>query len=292
MEANTLSRWAARTPDPHVYRVLVCDGGENYLISRSAQKSDKADAYSLCRLLRPGELKEVYHAEEDRRSVFITTAQHYLDCRARQVALKQKIKAKFRQWGILDFEGEGLYSEDGREVYLERLSQSEVSNQLHRLYLLLDEALQAWSEAKSQMLRLGEQYPEIEDFQEVSGVSSVGAHLFNAIIQTPHRFSTKQKLWSCCQLGVRSQTSDGKLLGYKELDPNGRGELKAVSYRARVAFLRHGDNEVARFFEQSLERAGDRTNARLNTQRKILATLLALWKNNSSYRPKRSLGSA
>lgn len=64
------------------------------------------------------------------------------------------------------------------------------------------------------MLRLGEQYPEIEEFQEVPGVGSIGAHLFDAIIQTPHRFSTRQKLWSYCQLGVRSQTSDGKPPGF------------------------------------------------------------------------------
>lgn len=107
---------------------------------------------------------------------------------------------------------------------------------------MLDVALDTQSEAKSQMLRLGERYSEIEEFQEVPGVGPVSAHLFDAFIQTPFRFSTKQKLWSYCQLGIRSQTSDGKPLGYEELDPNGRSELKALSYRAWMAALRHGDN--------------------------------------------------
>ena len=66
----------------------------------------------------------------------------------------------------------------------------------------------------------------------------------------------KQKLWRYCQLGIRSKTSGGKPLGYEELDPNGRSELKAMSYRAWLAALRHTGNEVERFFEQSLRRTG------------------------------------
>jgi hypothetical protein len=61
--------------------------------------------------------------------------------------------------------------------------------------------------------------------------------------------------------------------------------LKQVSYRACIAALRQGDNAVATFFEQSLRRTGDRTHARLNTQRKILATLRALWENRQQLPP-------
>lgn len=292
LEATSLSRWAARTLDPYVDRVLVCDARENHLISRDARKSDKADAYNLCRLLRLGELKEVYQAEDDHRAVFKAAAQHYLNCREQQVALKQRIKATFRRWGVLDLKGKKVYTKCHRQRYLNRLSQPEICEQLRRYYRLLDGALGAQSEAKTQMLRLGNRYPEIEEFQKVPGIGSIGSHLFDAFIQTPERFSTRQKLWRYCQLGVRSQTSDGKPLGHEELDPNGRSELKQVSYRACIAALRQGDNAVATFFEQSLRRTGDRTHARLNTQRKILATLRALWKTGKSYRPKKFLGSA
>jgi transposase len=209
VEASSLSRWAARTLEAYVDRVLVCDPRENHLISRDARKSDKADAYNLCRLLRLGELQKVYQAEDDHRAVFKTAAQHYLDCRDRQAALKQKIKAAFRRWGILDLEGQEVYSKTGRSDYLEQISQPEIARQLKRLYRLLDQALQAQGGAKKQMVRLGERYPEIERFQEVPGIGPIGSHLFDAFVQTPHRFSTRQKLWRYCQLSVRSQTSDG-----------------------------------------------------------------------------------
>jgi transposase len=292
VEASELSRWAARTIDPYVDQVLVCDPRENFLISRDGRKDDVSDAYNLCRLLRLGELQEVYQATEDHRAVFKAVAQHYLDCRGQQVALKQKIKATFRRWGVLDLDGREVYSTDGRDRYLEQISQPQITRQLRRLYRMHDEAVQAQSDAQSQMKRLGKQYPEIEVFQEVPGVGPIGSHLFDAFIQTPHRFSTRQKLWRYCQLGVRSQTSDGKPLGYEELDPNGRSELKQVSYRAYVAAVKQGDNAVETFFEQSLRRTRDQTHARPFAQRKILATLRALWKTGTSYRPEKFLGSA
>jgi hypothetical protein len=292
VEASTLSRWAARTIDPYVDRVLVCDPRENYLVSRNARKSDVSDAYNLCRLLRLGELQEVYRAEEDHRAAFKATAQHYLDCRGQQVALKQKIKATFRRWGVLDIDGQTVYSKTGRADYLERVSHLEITSQIKRLYRLLDQAVQAWKEAQEQLLRLGKRYPEIQRFQEVPGIGPIGSHLFDAFVQTPDRFSTRQKLWSYSQLSIRSQSSDGKPLGHEELDPNGRGELKTVSYRAFLSARRQGDNAVDTFFEQSLGRTGDPTHARLNTQRKILATLRALWKTGSHYSPQKFLGSA
>jgi transposase len=292
LEASTLARWAARTIAPYVEEVLVCDPRENQALSRNPHKSDEADAYNLCRLLRLGNLQEVYHAEDDTRAVFKAAAQRYLSLRKQQVALKQKIKATFRRWGVLNVEGKRIYSQEGRKDYLGRVGRPEVTEQLRGLYRMLDVALETQAEAKAQMRRLGSEYPEIEEFQEMPGVGPIGAHLFDAIVQTPHRFATKQKLWSYSGLGIRNQTSDGKPLGYEKLDSNGRTELKAISYRAWLSALRHSPNEVATFFEESVSRTGDRTHARLNTQRKILATLLSLWKNDSTYRPKRFLGSA
>lgn len=69
-EEGPLASWIGRLLDEYVDEVFVCDPKENNLISQSAHKSDRADVYSLCRLLRLGELKEVYHAEEDHRAVF------------------------------------------------------------------------------------------------------------------------------------------------------------------------------------------------------------------------------
>jgi hypothetical protein len=51
-------------------------------------------------------------------------------------------------------------------------------------------------------------------------------------------------------------------------------------------------NEVKTFFEASLERTHDKTHARLNTQRKVLASLWGLWKRKEAYDPQKFLGTA
>lgn len=44
--------------------------------------------------------------------------------------------------------------------------------------------------------------------------------------------------------------------------------------------------EVTLFYEASLRRTGNSTRARLNTQRKVLAVLWTIWKNNVDYNPQ------
>jgi hypothetical protein len=60
-----------------VDRTVVCDPRENYLISQSARKDDETGAKALARLLRLGEVKEVYQPENDRRALFKQAASHY-----------------------------------------------------------------------------------------------------------------------------------------------------------------------------------------------------------------------
>jgi transposase len=41
--------------------------------------------------------------------------------------------------------------------------------------------------------------------------------VFDAFIQTPHRFSSKSKLWRYCRLGIKKQSSGGKQAGPPKL---------------------------------------------------------------------------
>jgi transposase len=52
------------------------------------------------------------------------------------------------------------------------------------------------------MTRMAKQFPEIALFQQVPGVGVIGACRFSGYIQTPHRFSSKRKLWRYCRLGI------------------------------------------------------------------------------------------
>ncbi len=291
VEEGTLTHWTTQVAMPHVTEVIACDPRENALIFKSPHKKDPVDTRNLCRLLRLGELKPVYHSANDDRVIFKASVQHYLDLRDELTRLKHKIKATYRRWGIIEVFSHCVYNSSKRDKYLKQLKQRPIRNQLSRLYSLMDQTEALRQSALNSIKQLGLKYPEIREFEKIPGIATVNAHVFDAFIQTPHRFAKRSQLWKYCRLSVTDRSSDGKPLGYKRLDRYGVSELKALSFRAFMAAMR-GDNEVKAFYLSSLKRTHDRTHARLNTQRKILAVMLAIWKKGEAYRPELFSGSA
>jgi transposase len=165
-----------------------------------------------------------------------------------------------------------------------------VRAQLQLLYDAMDSALEVERKARRLMTQLGQKFPEIARLDTIPGVGRIGAHLFVAYIQEPSRFETPQQLFRYCRLGIRDRSSDGKPLGFQQLDRCGHGVLKAISYRAWLAAMRQRSGTVHKFYAASLQRTNDETHARLNTQRKILHTMLVLWQSGQEFDPKRFLG--
>jgi len=292
IEESTLTYWIAQTIRPYVTDVFIADPKQNPSISRNAVKNDKVDVRQLCRLLRLNELKRVYHPEDDERAVFKAAVQQYIDFRNQETALKRKLKAKFRGWGVQDIEGSHVYNPKKRDKFLDQVKQDAIRNQLMRLFVLLDTALKMQRLAMEEALRLARNYPEIQEFKKIPGVGDVGALVFDAYIQTPHRFTRKSALYRYCQLGVTDRSSDGKPLGFKRLDRAGNSELKAMSYRAFLCAMRvRRENEVRTFFERSCRVTGNTTRARLNTQRKVISVMHGIWQKGEEYNPKRFSGS-
>jgi len=291
IEEGNLTYWAAQVANPFVTQVIVCDPRENALIYKSPYKKDKVDTKKLCRLLRLGELNRVYQPESDARAIFKAAARHYLDLRDQLKRIKQKIKAMYRHWGIINVFTDSVYSKLRRENYLEKVKHLPIRNQLLRLYYLMDQTDEMRKSALKSMKQLGRKYTEIHEFKKIPGVADIIAHVFDAIIQTPHRFTKRSRLWKYCRLSIIDRTSDGKPLGYQRIDPSGIGELKALSYMAFMAAMK-SDNEVKRFYLDSLQRTHSQKHARLNTQRKIIVAMYTIWKKGVAYRPELFTGSA
>jgi hypothetical protein len=288
VEEGPLTQWISWQLREQVDELLVCDPKENFWISRSAKKTDSIDAVKLARLLRMGELRSVWHpAEKNDRALFAAAAAHYITMRREQVRLKHQIKSRFRRWGVIDVTGESVYSKQGRAGYLEQLTDKCIHVQIEKLFTLLDHTVQAQEDAKLALQRLGSCYEEITEFQKMPGIGPILAHLFSALVQTPHRFKSAGQLWRWSRLGITDRSSSGKPLGYQRLDPNGRTEMKDISYRAWKAGARQAteSNEVKRFYEKSLVESNTPTNARLNTQRKILKVLWTIWRKQVRYNP-------
>jgi transposase len=197
LEASELAGWIRRSLKGQVARVVVGHATTNAWIAKDPRKRDSVDAFKLAELLRMGRVHEVYYPEEDHREVFKQLVQHYDDVVAQQIRLKLKIKARLRAQGVV-LRGRGVYSRTGREVALQQVVSLAARQAIEQLYTLLDHTLEAQHEALALLRRHARRYPEIARFRTVPGVGFIGAARFSAYIQTPHRFSSKRKLWRYC----------------------------------------------------------------------------------------------
>lgn len=286
LEAAELAAWVHRVLKGRVARIVVGHAKSSAWIAKDPLKRDRLDAFKLADLLRMGQVHEVYYAHEDHRTVFKQIVQHYDDVTSQEVRLKNKIKAAFREQGVIP-KGADVYTGAGRASFLSAVPAAAAREAITQLYELLDVTLKAQKSALKLMKRESEKYPEIARFDEVPGLGAVSACRFSAYVQTPHRFSSKRKLWRYCRLGITDRQSDGKPLGRQALDWNGNGRLKEMSRTAfNGAMKKADDNLFKRTYRGVLQRTHNETHARLTTQRKILSVLLAMWKGGTQYQDK------
>jgi transposase len=286
LEAASMARWVRSVLRERVARIVVSHPKTNAWIAKDPLKRDELDALKLAKLLRMGELHEVYYGE-DELGAFKEVVQHYDDVTEQQADLKVKIKGRLKQQGIMDG-GDALFTKSGRREVLGRVTTATARRAIEQLYELMDGSLQVQRKALGLVKTEAAKHPVVAKLDGVPGIALVSAARFVSYIQEPRRFATKQKLWRYCRLGITDRSSDGKPLGRKSLDWNGNGRLKQLSRTAFLGALKaRADNRFKRAYEESLKRTHSSTHARLNVQRKILTTLWAMWKGGTDYQDEK-----
>lgn len=282
LEESNLARWLGQLLRPHVSQLVVCDARHNKLISAHHNKKDPRDAFGLARLFRLNELKAVWQLPTDGRALFKSAAQSYEEAVWRQTRLKQQIKSTFQHWGFFPT-GTRLYSEEGRGAWLKKLPHADLRAQVQLLYAAMEQAVVTQRDTRKLMVRLGKSFPEVKLLASAPGLGVVGAHIFAAYIADPARFTSGAGLIRYCRLGIRDRSSDDKPLGYEQLDREGHGVLKAISYRAWLQAMKRQRGAVHQFFLWSKQYTGSATHARLNTQRKLIGAWWTLWKRGEEW---------
>lgn len=283
LEQSNMAFWAADHLQHHVDELIVCDPRKNALISRGENKNDKSDTLALCTLLRLNKLAEVWRPKQlgGRRLFFHQVKEYHRLVKSMSIH-KRQLQSGFSNWGIRDKATYGDYKNPDnllssidikglREEFAEKIEVIGYLNQRKERQLC-------------RLIDTGKKFWEIKEFQEIPGIGPVGAHTFSGYIQTPHRFRRASQLIKFCRLAVRKFTSDGKPVRSERLSKAGHGPLKNLSHIAWKS-SRSSDNEVSRYYSDVLESSGNEVHARLTTQRKILITMWALWKNKQPYDP-------
>jgi transposase len=285
LEQSNMAFWASELLQDHVDELIVCDPRSNKLISRGENKNDGLDTLALCRLLRLGQLREVWRPKQmGPRRVFFHQVKEYHRLTKTMAIHKRQLGDGLRHWGInikltkSDYQRpEQILAGVGSE-----LLRQEFAQKIRTVGMLIERQ----EHQKKRMQHTAKAFAEIAEYQKMPGVGPVGACTFSGYIQSPHRFTRAGQLIKFCKLGVRHFTSDGKKVRNPRLSKAGHGVLKNLAHVAWKTNMNTG-NEVDRYYGQQLERCGNPVHARLATQRKILITLWALWKNNAHYDPGR-----
>jgi len=260
----------------------VSDPKHNAWIARSKRKSDPVDAAKLAELLRGGFYRAVYHPEDEEMANFKIAFQHYDQMTKTTTRLQNQIKARFRQQGMV-FEGKGLYGASGRQKAIARVKSEAIAEILLQDFRLLDHAQKERAAARRLVTKLSRNFPVIKRLERIPGVATISASRFVAYVQNPHRFNTKG-LVSFSRLAVVKRESGESLIGREHLSKEGNGSMKALSRTVFNGVIRtRRMNGIKDYYLKSLRRTKNETHARLNTQRKILAVMNAVWRDETEY---------
>jgi len=282
IEEGELAGWVMRTLLPHAESVEVSDPKRNAWVAKAGNKNDPLDAAKLAELLRLGSYSEVWHPVDEGLAEFKLVVQRYDECSKKLARTKCQIKAGLRRQGIMA-SGTVVYGKTGRQRMLQKIADPDVARAIERDYDLLDYLTKDKADARRQVSMMSKRFPVIERLMRMPGVGLVLASRFVAIVGNPHRFN-KRTLASFSRLGIVKRSSDGSPLGPEHIDKSGNGRMKDISRKAfERALGTKRPNGIKDFYLGSLSRTGNKTSARLNTQRKILAIMLAVWRDGTEY---------
>ncbi len=266
-------------------KLIVTDAKKNHWIGASGQKGDSIDALKLAQLGRGGYIKEIHHPIGQRRQ-FRELITAYHDAVKETTRIKNKIKAKFRQNGICCY-GATVYSKSHRQEWRAKLPQEKT------LQLILDglwRQLEQYEQTEKELLEAARaqarQYPEIKHFEALPGIGFISAATISAILETPHRFADKRKVWMYAGLGIMTRASGGKTYSEK-LSREYNRLLKYVIKQASEVAVRTEDNPFRQKYQDMILMRGIAPHrAKLTVARDMLATMWAMWRKGEKYDPE------
>ena len=129
-------------------------------------------------------------------------------------------------------------------------------------------------------------YPEIKLFENLFCIGFINAAPISAILETPHRFADKRKVWMYAGLGLMKRSSGGKIYSEK-LSKDYNRLLKYTLKQAAEVAIRASDNPFRRkYLSKTVLHGVAPHRAKLTVARDIMTTLWVMWKKGERYDPK------
>ncbi len=285
IEEGELAGWMLETSLKFGEELIITDPKINKWIGKAGQKDDTIDAEKLALLARGKYIKEIYHPINNRRR-FKELVFAYHDTVKSQTRIKNKIKANFRRNGIR-CSVDTVYSDKYRDKWREKLSKNKVTHLIvEELWVQLDQLRESKEKLKRNIRVRSKQYSEIKRFMKVPGIGLIHASTISAIIETPHRFANKKKVWMYAGIALMERSSGEKVYSRKLTREYNR-PLKNAVKKAAEAAISSKDNQFRRqYLRLTIEKGIASHKAKLTVARSMLAALYGMWKKGEEYDPE------
>ena len=270
IEETSTTHWLYVELKEYVERILICDPYRNRLLSEGP-KNDKIDAGKLCKLLKAGLLKEVYHslnkAYELRKLI-----SSYDDIVKAGVRLQNQKSAIYRSAGK-NYKNE------------EQIDNLTISFILEQINAGICDYERKKKEFQKYIHDQNRQEKLIRNLMTIPGIGEIGSIKIMSSVIDGHRFSNSGKYLAYCGLVKHKKISGARNYGSKK--PRYSRKLKSVYKTAAMAAI-GGNNPINEYYEYLLTtKRLSEDKARNQTARYIARISYGILKNGEKYIPYR-----
>jgi len=268
-ETNT-SHWLYVELKEYADRIVICDPYRNRLLSEGP-KNDKIDADKLCKLLRNGLLKEVYHSSDN-----------IYELRKLMSAYDDLVKAGVR----LQNQKSAIYRSEGKS----HKKEEEINNTTTSFILeQINKGIEDYQRKKDEFEKFIKRVNKTEDLinkqMTIPGIGSIGAIKIVSTVIDGHRFGNSGKYLSYCGLVKHKKISGNRNYGNK--NPRYSRKQKSVYKTAALAAI-GGNNPINDYYEYLItNKSLPEDKARHQISRYIARISYGMLKNGEKYNPYR-----
>jgi transposase len=271
IEETTTSQWLYVELYEYADKIFICDPYRNRLLS-DGPKTDRIDAGKLCKLLRNGLMKEVYHSTNELYDLRKLVSYYDDEVRAGVRLLNQKsalYRAENKSW------------KKKEKIAVNRLNNFIVTQ--------LDEKIASYYERKHQyeeeFARISKKTKVLRSLKSIPGLGPISSVTILSTVIDGRRFKSSNHYLSYCGLVKHEKQSGGRSYGRRL--PRYSRRLKGVYVSAAVR-VGSTENPLRGYYEYLLnEKKLPEYNVKNALARYIARISLGIIKSGEKYKPNK-----
>jgi hypothetical protein len=269
IEETTGAQWLYVGLKDRVERIIICNTYRNALL-KDGPKNDAKDAADLCRLLRAGLLKEVYHSNDENYKIrrFFSS---YNDLVKAGVRAQNQLSAIYRSYG-LNYKKDKLNIKD--DPYITFIIEDKL-----KAIALYKEEKKKYEKLFREILKSNK---TIKNLKTVKGIGLINAMKIFSVVIDANRFQTKYRYWAYCGLVKYKMESGQKYYGKRNTQYS---RMLKEAYKTAVLAALRGKNDIREYYQNLLKEGFPEKLAMNKVCRYIATSTLAIMKHGSEYKP-------